>query len=210
MAYQTHWLRAGIAIRLATVIAMLWSGMAAAGIDHEVSRDDRGIWARGNQTKLQYGAIAAEIGGALWLGNDDPLGHTFWQAIDSSVVSSIVAEVAKRGFSRARPHQGNDPHAWFKGSCCEGFPSGEVTLQASIVTPFVVDYAREHPWVWALELVPLYDSIARVKSQAHWQTDVIAGWALGSAIGYWSARRDVPLSVELLPHGITVGFSKRF
>jgi undecaprenyl-diphosphatase len=64
--------------------------------------------------------------------------------------------------------------------------------------------------VWALEALPLYDSIARLKSQAHWQTDVIAGWALGSAVGYWASRRAVPLSVEILPGSLTVGFQKRF
>ena len=85
-----------------------------------------------------------------------------------------------------------------------------MTLQASFVTPFIVDYAHEHPWVWALEILPVYDAIGRLKSHAHWQTDVIAGWALGTGIGYWSAKRQVPLSVQLLPGGISVGLSKRF
>jgi len=85
-----------------------------------------------------------------------------------------------------------------------------VTLQASFVTPFIVNYARQEPWVWALEILPAYDAAARLKSQAHWQTDVIAGWALGSAIGYWSTTRRVPLSVQILPRGLSVGFYKRF
>ena len=58
--------------------------------------------------------------------------------------------------------------------------------------------------------MPAYDAIARVKSQAHWQSDVIAGWALGSAVGYWASKRAVPLSVQVLPRGITIGFSQRF
>ena len=53
--------------------------------------------------------------------------------------------------------------------------------------------------------MPLYDSIAHLKSQAHWQTDVIAGWMLGSAVGYWSARRTIPLAVQVLPGGLSVG-----
>jgi undecaprenyl-diphosphatase len=85
-----------------------------------------------------------------------------------------------------------------------------VTLQASFVTPFIANFGREHPWVWALELLPLYDSLARLKSQAHWQSDVIAGWALGTAVGYWSTTRTTPLSVQILPRGLSVGFSKRF
>jgi hypothetical protein len=132
------------------------------------------------------------------------------QTIDSSVISGVASTVLKKAIGRARPEQGNNPNRWFRGSCCESFPSGEVTLQASFVTPFIVHYAGEHPWVWALELLPLYDGTARLKSHAHWQTDVIAGWLLGSGVGYWTAKRDTPFSVAILPRGVTIGFSKRF
>jgi membrane-associated phospholipid phosphatase len=183
---------------------------AHAGIDHVVPLDQSGIWARKYQTALEYGVIATGLGGALWLGNNDELGHTMWQTVDSMVVSSVAVELLKVSFSRARPSQGGDPNKWFQGSCCESFPSGEVTLQASFVTPFIKNYAHDYPWVWALELLPLYDSIARVKSQAHWQTDVIAGWALGAGVGYWATTRSTPISVQILPRGVSVGFYKRF
>ncbi len=126
------------------------------------------------------------------------------------VISAAGASVLKRAFSRARPYQGNNPDAWFKGSGYQSFPSGEVTLQASFVTPFIANYGRQDPWVWALEALPVYDAFARLKSQAHWQTDVIAGWALGTAVGYWSTTRAIPLSVRLLPGGLSVGFAKQF
>lgn len=48
------------------------------GIDHKLALDDDGIWSRKYQQGLEYGVIATEIGGALWLGNDDDLGHTMW------------------------------------------------------------------------------------------------------------------------------------
>jgi hypothetical protein len=182
----------------------------AAGFDHEIAFDQSGIWGREYQTGLQFGVIATEIGGALWLGNDDKLGHTFWQTIDASVISGIASTVLKRVVGRARPDQGDDPNRWFRGSCCESFPSGEVTLQASFVTPLIVNYARDRPWIWALELLPIYDATARLKSHAHWQTDVIAGWVLGSGVGYWSTTRRIPLSVQILPGGLSVGISKRF
>jgi hypothetical protein len=180
------------------------------GIDHELSLDQSGIWARKYQTGLEYGVIAVEVGSALWLGNENELGHVFWQTLDASVISGIAAEGLKRTFSRARPDQGKGPDKWFQGGCCESFPSGEVTLQASFVTPIIVHYAKENPWIWTLEALPIYDSIARLKSHAHWQTDVIAGWALGSAIGYWSTTRQTPISVQILPRGFSVGVSKRF
>jgi len=181
-----------------------------AGFDHEWSADQSGIWARKYQSALEDGVIAVEVAGSLWYGNDGELGHSYWQTIDASVLSGVASQMLKYGFSRARPYQGNNPNAWFKGSGYESFPSGEVTLQASFVTPFIVNYGRQDPWIWALELLPLYDAIARLKSQAHWQTDVIAGWALGSGVGYWSTTRAVPLAVQILPGGLSIGFSKRF
>ena len=204
--------------RLALFLALLLVGAedcayadgGPLGIDHAWALDQSGIWARHYQTALQFSVIAVEVGGALWLGNDDRLGHTFWQTMDSSVVAGIASQALKLTFSRARPNQGNDPDKWFQGRCCESFPSGEVTLQASFVTPLIVNYRNDTPWIWALELLPLYDSIARLKSQAHWQTDVLAGWALGSAVGYWSASRKTPIFVQVLPRGVSIGLSKRF
>ena len=206
-------------MRLATLVGILLTmtaGCALAGggplgIDHEWSYDNSGIWARHYQLDLAYAVVATEGIGALWLGNDDPLGHEFWQSIDSTAVSGVAAQILKYAFSRARPYQNQGPSKWFQGGCCQSFPSGEVTLQASFVTPLILDEsAQGHPWIWALELLPLYDSIARLKSQAHWQTDVLAGWALGTASGYWSAHRATPLSVEILPGGMSVGFQKSF
>lgn len=195
---------------LALIPCGAYAGSGPLGIDHEFSLDQSGIWARKYQTGLEYGVIAVEIGGALWFGNDDELGHTMWQTLDSSIISGLAAGVMKRAFGRARPEQGNNPNAWFKGSCCESFPSGEVTLQASFVTPLIVHYARENPWIWGLEVLPLYDAFARLKSQAHWQTDVIAGWALGTGIGYWTSTWKTPLTVRVLPGGLSIGLSKRF
>jgi hypothetical protein len=187
-----------------------WAGGGPLGIDHEIPFDQSGIWARQYQTGLETGVVVVELAGSLWFGNDDPLGHTFWQTVDASSISGIGAQLMKYAFSRARPSQGNNPNLWFRGSCCQSFPSGEVTLQASFVTPFIVNNMQHDPWIWSLEALPVYDAIARMKSHAHWQSDVIAGWALGTGVGYWATTRATPLSVQILPHGVSVGFSKRF
>ena len=179
------------------------------GVDYELGRGDTGIFSRNAQTGLEVGSWAFVAAGALLLGNDNKLGHTFWQSADSAVLAGLSAQVLKYAFGRARPIQGNDPNTWLHGHN-GSFPSGEETLQASWVTPFILDYYQEHPWVWALELLPIYDGYARMKSQAHWQSDVIAGWLLGSGFGYWAAHRKVPLLVEILPGGVSVGFYKRF
>jgi undecaprenyl-diphosphatase len=199
-----------LALLLVGHIGPAHAGSGLLGIDHEWALDQRGIWGRKEQLGLEYGVIAFEVGGALWYGNDNPFGHTLWQAADSTLLSAVAAEALKLAFGRARPDQGDNPNAWFRGRCCESFPSGEVTLQASFVTPLIVNYHREYPWIWALEVLPLYDSIARLKSRAHWQSDVIAGWAIGSGIGYGVTKLSVPLTVRVLPGGLSVGISTRF
>ena len=203
--------------RLALLLACLGlpaSQVARAGgplgIDHEWSLDTSGVWAQKYQNALEYGVVAVELGGGIWFGKDAPLGRTFWQSVDSTAISSLSAGILKLAFSRARPNQGNNAAKWFQGSCCDSFPSGEVTVQASFVTPLIVNYAHSNPWIWTLEILPAYTAIARVKNQAHWQTDVIAGWALGSAIGYWSTTRETPISVQILPRGLVVGISRSY
>ncbi len=199
---------------LALLCVFAWGSALAAGgplgIDHELPLDDSGVWARKYQTGLEVGVIAVEVGGALWLGNDDALGHAFWQTLDSTAISGIAAQALKYTFGRARPIQGGDPNRWFRGRGYQSFPSGEVTLQASFVTPLILDFASSDPWIWSLELLPLYDSVARLKSRAHWQTDVIAGWMLGSGVGYWTTTFKTPLTVQVLPGGLSIGISKRF
>lgn len=193
----------------------LWGGTAGAGggplgIDHVLAFDQSGIWARRYQTGLAYGVVVFELAGAVWLGNDDEFGHVLWQSVDASVASAVGVEALKLATGRPRPITGEGPDAWFKGRGNQSFPSGEVALQASFITPIIVNYADRYPWVWALEVLPLYDGVARMKSQAHWQTDVLAGWAIGSAVGYWMTLQDTPFSVMILPRGLTIGYSKRF
>lgn len=195
-------------------LALLASPLAYAdggplGIDHRWNYQNSGIWQRGNQDFLRFGALISTVGIALEEGDGSRLGRTAWQSVDSVVLGGVAAEGAKRVFGRVRPRDTNDPDQWFK-SGNRSFPSGEVAEISSIVTPYVLEYRHDHPGVWALELLPAYDAVARMKVQAHWQTDVLAGFALGTATGIWAHERNVPVSVSILPRGITVGLKTRF
>jgi hypothetical protein len=180
------------------------------GIDHRLPNDDTGIWKRSHQLDLEYGVALTEVGGALWLGGEDRLGRTYWQSLDASVFSALTVQGLKYVTGRARPSQSASPNDWLQGSCCQSFPSGEVTLQASFVTPFILEYREDHPWVWGLEALPLYDALARMKTQGHWQTDVLSGWALGTAFGIFAHNRDMPFFLGVMPHGVMVGWHTSF
>lgn len=201
-----------VSLLLLARVPACMAGGGPFGIDHEWTYDDSGIWRRSNQEALEYGLIGSEVVGALWEGGDTRLGRTLWQSVDASTASGIVAFAMKYAFSRVRPNaSNNDPNLWFKGNGNESFPSGEVTAVSSIVTPFVLEYGQDHPLTYALEALPIYDSIARIKVQAHWQSDVFAGFALGTGAAWLMHRNpDTPYILSVMPHGIHVGISKRF
>ncbi|MEO7057464.1 MAG: phosphatase PAP2 family protein [Caldimonas sp.] len=198
------------------VVTALWAAAPAqagggpVGIDHRVNYDDSGIWKRRNQLVLQDATALVVVAGALWEGSDTRLGATFWQSVDSVVLGTVTSESMKYAFSRTRPAQTDDPNRWFQGHGNKSFPSGEVMEITTAVTPFVLEYAREYPAVWALELLPLYDAVARVKVRAHWQSDVLASFAIGTAIGVYAHSRSSSLTVGVLPRGVTVGWKKSF
>jgi membrane-associated phospholipid phosphatase len=181
------------------------------GIDHRLGYDNSGIWKRTNQLALLNIMIVGELAGGVWEGGETRLGRTFWQSIDSSALAGLSAQALKYTFTRARPGQTDDPNKWFQGGReYASFPSGEVAAVSAIVTPFVLEYHDDHPAVYALELLPLYDGIARMKVWGHWQTDVLAGWALGGLTGYYAHNRESPFMLGLLPHGFTIGLHKQF
>lgn len=196
---------AGLAAHAPVVLA----GGGLFGIDHRVTYEDSGIWARSNQNALIDSMMAVVGVGALWEGGEDRLGKTLWQSVDAGVFSGVAEIGLKYIFSRERPSQTSDPNRWFSGHG-QSFPSGEVTTTSSLVTPFVLEYGRDHPAVYALELLPIYDGIARVKTRGHWQTDAIAGFALGTAAGYLLHRPGTPIILSVLPHGFEIGFRREF
>ena len=197
------------------LLALFCSGASVAGggpfgIDHRLNVDNSGIWQRSNQTTLQNLMIAGEIAGALWEGGETRLGKTFWQSIDASVIAAASTEAGKRIFGRMRPSETDDPNKFFAGSSHHSFPSGEVALVSAVITPFVLEYRHDYPAIYALELLAAYDMAARVKVRGHWQSDVLAGFAVGSLAGYYAHSRQQPIILNLLPNGFMVGLRKRF
>jgi membrane-associated phospholipid phosphatase len=195
---------------LAAFVGRAIAGGGLLGIDHVVTPDDKGIWKRSTESAILNVLIGGEIAGAVWEGGETTLGKTFWQAIDSSAIGAVSSEALKHVFTRSRPTQSNDPNEWFQGSHHYSFPSGEVTTATAIVTPFMLEYGREYPAIYALGVLPAYIGIARINAQAHWQTDILGGAALGVATGYFAHTRDNPLILGVLPHGFMVGLRKQF
>ncbi|BDU23175.1 hypothetical protein DYGSA30_46320 [Dyella sp. GSA-30] len=190
--------------------AQVLAGGGPFGIDHTVHYDNSGIWKRSNQQVLMYGSILTVGAGAIWLGDNDQLGDTFWRSVDSMALTAASTQVLKWTFQRERPSQTNDPNRFFKGLGAQSFPSGEVAAISAAVTPFMVTYGHDHPAVYLLALLPAYDAVARVKTRGHWQSDVLVGAAIGAGIGIWASKRQSPWIISMLPGGFQVGFVHHF
>lgn len=91
----------------------------------------------------------------------------------------------KLGFGRLRPNQwladGGD--VWFRDGGYS-FPSGHVTLFASIVIPLAVVYPRTRP----LLAIAAFAMIARVAVNAHFVSDVLGALASITAVTWLSVR----------------------
>jgi undecaprenyl-diphosphatase len=202
-------LAASLSVALCAATQAVYAGGGPLGIDSVVSGGASGIWSRGNQKALQALVIVGTVGGAVLEGSDSRFGRTLWQSTDSMLIGGLGYAALNSTFRRLRPSQTSDPNQWFKPGG-HSFPSGEVTAITSAVTPLVLEYGPDHPAAYALELLPAYEAIARVRSHGHWQSDVLAAWALGTAAGYYAHSRAQPFTVMVLPRAVTVGFHKSF
>jgi undecaprenyl-diphosphatase len=185
------------------------AGRAGTFPDHRVGLNTSGIYSLGLQdaVPISLGVLAA--GCALWEGTEDRLGKTCWEAGESGLAAGAAAEGLQFITGRQSPSVTSDSDRWFAGGK-GSFPSTHVAVTTAVVTPFIYQYFHDNPYVTALALLPMYEMVARVKAQEHWQTDVLAGAALGFAVGAYEAHRNNPLVFSLLPGGAYVGFHHAF
>lgn len=194
---------------LAVATAAALSGLPtlpahAAGFDHRSSPDAGGFWRHADSTAVI--ALAATAGGALYLGSEDRTGRALWQGGEAFVLSYAASTLLKSAAGRERPSETADPDRWRKGG--DSFPSRHAAGTAALVTPLIMEYGREQPAVWLLAALPAYQMVSRVKTRSHWQSDVLAGAAIGVAAGYLEHQRG-PWSVQVLPGGVFVGYKGR-
>ena len=179
-------------------------------IDHRVGRDTGGIWSIAKPPLFPAELTILAAAGALWEGGSDRFGRTLWQSLDADALSGVSALALKYTFQRERPSQTSDPNEWFKGRHSQSFPSSDVAAAAALVTPLILEYREDEPWVYLLAALPVFDMAARLKARAHWQTDVLGGGALGALCGYGAHRLKNPFILSVMPGGVAAGLRYRF
>lgn len=174
--------------------------------DVKVPLDDTGFWGA-HYDVPQYSAVAI-LAYAMYEGSESRIGKTAWQSLDAGLMSQVFSEGIKATMGRNRPRDALSPDEWFEGG--KSFPSGHVSGMTALVTPFIFEYQAENPWVHLLWALPLYQMIGRVKAQAHWQSDVVAGAVIGVTSGYWATQRKTPFLLYFNEGNAFVGFKTSF
>jgi membrane-associated phospholipid phosphatase len=174
-----------------------WFGgaLVAIGASHHYDTQVRTHFTKGltpseisniNSNDLQDALPAAAIffgtwGYAAFVG--DPNGHReAWSMFEAATLSTITAYGFKFIVRREGPDQTSDPNQWFK-SGGRSFPSEHATASFAIGTVLAEAGGDEYRWLRRLLGYGLGvgTSYLRLKHNAHWLSDTVAGGALGIA-----------------------------
>lgn len=124
--------------------------------------------------------------------------------IDSVIVGSALKGITQRG----RPLTGHERSEFFEGG--NSFPSGHSTQAWAVATVIANEYKHRRAVQIAAYGVATAVSVARFTGQKHYLSDVVAGSALGFAIGryvYSAHHRDPAISKSTWPR-ITPEFNR--
>lgn len=190
------------------IFTLLITQLISFEFDKKVKKDESGIW--GLHHDMPYYIIPAVGITALIEGTETRFGKTSWKAVDAFIIGQAVTELIKRTTNRVRPRYTDSPDEWFNDYDDRSFPSGHVSSMASIVTPYILEYREDYPSVYLLALLPVHQMISRVKAQAHWQSDVLAGALVGFLSGLYSHKREYPILLYFDGDKVFTGIRYRF
>lgn len=114
-------------------------------------------------------------------------------ALLSLLIAAVTADVLKHLFARPRPPM----HLALIGVPGEAFPSTHAAATSAIAVAVLVAY----PWSSTrttvaagavAALLVVFVGACMVYVGAHWPTDVLAGWLIGSVVGYVVGRAARP------------------
>ena len=135
---------------------------------------------------------------------DDPNGHhEAWTMFEAATLSAINAYALKFIIRRQGPDETSDPNAWEK-SGGRSFPSEHATAAFAIGTVLAEAGGDDYRWLRRVlgYGLGIGTSYLRLKHNAHWLSDTVAGAGLGIATAQFTlnhAYRNQTSGFALLP-----------
>jgi membrane-associated phospholipid phosphatase len=178
-----------------------WFGgaLVAIGASHHYDTQVRThfIKLQGLQTNAKDGpdtlptaAVLAATWGYATLVNDENGRREAWAMLEAAGLGSATAYALKYIARREGPDQSSNPNQWGKGGG-NSFPSWHSTAAFAVGTVLAESGNDEYRWVRRLLGYGLgaATSYERLKHNAHWLSDTVAGAALGIASARFTMHR---------------------
>lgn len=204
--------------------ALFGGALGAVAIAHHYDRNVRahfveGTGLGGSTSELQDALPAAAllVGTYLYSSEHEDRGGltASWAMAEAAGLSTVTAYALKFAAGRERPDQTTDPNHWFESG--SSFPSVHVAAAFAIGTVFAESGSGGYRWVTRVlgYGVAGFTAYQRLKHNAHWLSDAVAGAALGASTAvfvldrtYGDARSPSALSVVPLDGGLMLAYRK--
>jgi hypothetical protein len=204
--------------------------LAAIAVAHHYDTQARTHFDQGSKSPLgpkETGAISDALpGAALFLGTwgyatligSHAGENEAWNMLESGGLSFVNAYALKYIIRREGPADTTSPNRWFKGG--PSFPSEHTTAAFAVGTVLAESGNPEFRWLRRTigYGVGIGTAYLRMKHNAHWLSDTVAGAALGMATAHFvmnrSAQREEEEGAEMslvpVQGGVMLAFSTNF
>jgi membrane-associated phospholipid phosphatase len=113
-----------------------------------------------------------------------------WAMLEATGLSGVSAYALKYTLRREGPDETSNPNQWFKGTSAS-FPSFHTTAAFAVGTVLAESGSDDYRWLrrllgYGLGVATGYE---RLKHNAHWLSDTVAGAALGTASARFTMNR---------------------
>ena len=138
---------------------------------------------------LPSAALLLGTWGYAGLINSDAGRGETWNMFESTGLSMVSAYALKYTLRRTGPDATTDPNHWFGGG--SSFPSEHATMAFAIGTVLAESVNPDYRWIRRVigYGVGFGTAYLRLKHNAHWLSDTIAGGALGMASAHFVMNR---------------------
>jgi membrane-associated phospholipid phosphatase len=149
-----------------------------------------------NSTRDAIPAAALVAGTLLaaWTVEDQSGRIEAYRMVEAAALGGVTTEVLKFGAGRSRPNETSQVDGWRKGG--SSFPSLHATAAFAIGTVFAESGADDYRWIRRAIGYGAAGGTAylRLRGNAHWLSDVVAGTAIGVYAGAFTLDRRHPHS----------------
>ena len=136
----------------------------------------------------------AAVGGTWLYANlidSGPGVHESWQMLEAGGLAAVTSYAFKYAAARQRPDQTDDPNKWRAGG--SSFPSFHASAAFAIGAVLAESGNDDYRWIrrfLGYGVIAGYTAFERLKHNAHWLSDDVAGAALGGATAHFILTRD--------------------